>query len=101
MDLDEEPPLGPDGDLAAAMISSSVTGIITNAAQKGVYDVYSLRQTRRLTDLIDMTGEFIGRTGQKYRVSIKARRITSMLNSCILGYIASHSELLRRRCPGL
>lgn len=69
MDLDEESPLGTDGDLAAAMISSAVTGIITNAASNGVYDVYSTRQTRRLTDLIDMTGEFIGKTGAKYRVS--------------------------------
>ena len=69
MDMDEEPPLSGEGDLAAAMISSSVTGIVLKAIEHGVYDVYSTRQTRKLADLLDVIAEYIGKDGQKYRVS--------------------------------
>jgi hypothetical protein len=69
MDLDDEAALSPEGDLAAAMISSSVTNIILRAIEHGVYDVYSTRQTRNLADLMDVVGEYIGKDGPKYRVS--------------------------------
>jgi hypothetical protein len=69
MDVDEELPLGVDGDLAAAMVSSAVTNIITKSVEHGVYDVYSTRQTRNLADLVDVVGEYLGKDGAKYRVS--------------------------------
>jgi hypothetical protein len=69
MDLDEEPPLSAEGDLAAAMISSSVTNIVLKAIEHGVYDVCSTKQTRNLADLLDVIGEYIGKEGSKYRVS--------------------------------
>lgn len=66
---DDEPPLGADGDLAAAMISSTVTHLIQQSVEAGVYDVYSTQQTRSLADLVDVIGEYIGKDGLKYRVS--------------------------------
>lgn len=76
MDSDEEPPLSAEGDLAAAMISSSVTSIVLKAIENGVYDVCSTKQTRNLADLLDVIGEYIGKEGPKYRVStVFTRRI--------------------------
>lgn len=68
-DEGEEPPLGPDGDLVPAMVSSAVTVLVTKYIEAGGYDIYSSVQTRRLTDLVDLIGELTGKESGKYKVS--------------------------------
>lgn len=64
----EEPPLAPEGDMAAAMVSGAVTRLVINAVEAGEYDPYSLKQTRRLVDLVDLVSDYTGKEGGKYKV---------------------------------
>ncbi|WVF68661.1 hypothetical protein IAT40_003432 [Kwoniella sp. CBS 6097] len=72
MDLDEEPPLGPDGDLVAAMVSSAVVPLLTKAFEAGAYDPYSTPQTRRAVDLADVVADLTGKDSRKYTALLKA-----------------------------
>ncbi|WRT69477.1 uncharacterized protein IL334_006463 [Kwoniella shivajii] len=72
MDLDDEPPLGPDGDLVASMVSSAVVPLLTKAFEAGVYDPYSAAQTRRAVDLVDVVREMMGKDSRKYTALLKA-----------------------------
>jgi hypothetical protein len=65
---DEEPPLAPEGDMAAAMVASLVTRLVERAITAGEYDVYSAGQTRRLGDLVDLISDYTGKEGQTYKV---------------------------------
>ncbi|OCF37062.1 GC-rich sequence DNA-binding factor [Kwoniella heveanensis BCC8398] len=80
MDLDEEPPLGPDGDLVASMVSSAVVPLLTKAFEAGAYDPYSAPQTRRAVDLADVVAELTGKDSRKHTALLKA----------ILGVYHSH-----------
>jgi GC-rich sequence DNA-binding factor len=71
---DEEPPLAPEGDMAAAMVASLVTRLVERAITAGEYDVYSAGQTRRLGDLVDLISDYTGKEGQKYKVGAAGRR---------------------------
>ncbi|WWD20108.1 hypothetical protein CI109_104583 [Kwoniella shandongensis] len=82
MDLDDEPPLGPDGDLVASMTSSAVVPLLTKAFEAGAYDPYSAKQTRRAVDLADVVAELMGKDSRKY---------TALLKAVLLVY---HSHLL-------
>ncbi len=62
MDLEEEPPLGPEGDLVAQMVSDAVVPLLTKAFDAGAYDVYSAAQTRRAVDLADVVAELTAKT---------------------------------------
>ncbi|KAJ9107743.1 hypothetical protein QFC21_001204 [Naganishia friedmannii] len=68
----EEPPLAPEGDMAGAMVSGAVTRLVINAVEAGEYDPYSLRQTRRLVDLVDLVSDYTGKEGGKYKALLKA-----------------------------
>ncbi|WWD04119.1 hypothetical protein V865_002185 [Kwoniella europaea PYCC6329] len=72
MDLDDEPPLGPDGDLVASMVSSAVVPLLTKAFEAGAYDPYSVGQTRRAVDLVDVVREMMGKDSRKYTTLLKA-----------------------------
>ena len=69
-DDDEEPPLAPEGDMAAAMVASLVSRLVERAVVAGEYDIYSLRQTRRLGDLVDLISGYTEKEGQKYKASL-------------------------------
>ncbi|KAK8849483.1 hypothetical protein IAR55_004817 [Kwoniella newhampshirensis] len=72
MDIDEEPPLGPDGDLVASMTSSAVVPLLTKALEAGAYDPYSSKQTRRAMDLADVVADLMGKDSRKYTALLKA-----------------------------
>ncbi|WVR08253.1 hypothetical protein IAU60_005300 [Kwoniella sp. DSM 27419] len=72
MDMDEEPPLGPDGDLVASMVSSAVVPFLVKSLEAGAYDPYSARQTRRAVDLADVVGDLTGKDSRKYTSLLKA-----------------------------
>ena len=69
MDADDEPPLGPDGDLAAEMVSKAVVPMLVKALENGAYDPYSAVQTRRAMDLADVVQELTGKDSRKFAVS--------------------------------
>lgn len=70
MDLDDEPPLGPDGDLVAQMISDAVVPLLIKAFENGAYDPYSAQQTRRAVDLLEVIQELAGQDSRKFTVSL-------------------------------
>ncbi|WWC93055.1 uncharacterized protein L201_008019 [Kwoniella dendrophila CBS 6074] len=72
MDLDDEPPLGPEGDLVATMVSTAVVPLLTKAFEAGAYDPYSVGQTRRAVDLVDVVREMMGKDSKKYTTLLKA-----------------------------
>ncbi|WVQ79421.1 hypothetical protein IAT38_001518 [Cryptococcus sp. DSM 104549] len=72
MDMDEEPPLGPDGDLVASMVSTAVVPLLTKAFEAGAYDPYSAPQTRRAVDLMDVVAELAGKDSRKFTTLLKA-----------------------------
>jgi len=69
MELDEEPALGPDGDLVTEMVSKAVVPLLIKAFEAGAYDPYSAAQTRRAVDLADVVSHLTGKDSRKYTVS--------------------------------
>ena len=74
MDVDDEDEaeLGSDGDLVAAIVSSSVTPLVVKALESGSYDPYSVKQTRKAIDLADVISDLTGRESAKFKVSSRA-----------------------------
>ena len=52
-DEDEEPELGPDGDLVSAMISTAVVPRLCKVVQAGAFDPSSSKHVRMLVDLAE------------------------------------------------
>ena len=69
MDLNEEPPVGPDGDLVSKMVSKGVIPLLTKSFAEGAYDPYSAPQTRKAVDLA-VVRDLTGTDSQKYTVSV-------------------------------
>lgn len=93
MSDDEEPPLAPEGDMAAAMVASLVTRLVERAISAGEYDVYSAGQTRRLGDLVDLISDYTGKEGQKYKVR------QMVVDLCSTDTFAGSLESLARGIP--
>lgn len=72
MDLDDEPPLGPDGDLVVEMVQKAVVPLLTKHFEAGAYDPYSTPQTRRAIDLVEVVAELTGKDSKKYTTLLKA-----------------------------
>ena len=70
MDLNEESPLGPGGDLVSEMVSKAVIPLLTKSFAEGAYDPYSASQTRKAVDLADVVRDLTGTDSQKYTVSV-------------------------------
>jgi GC-rich sequence DNA-binding factor len=80
-DDDEEPPLGPEGDLIPEMVSRAVVPLLVKALENGAYDPYSTPQTRRAVDLADVISELTGKDSRKYTVSHFAFQQTLLIIS--------------------
>lgn len=68
-DDEDEPPLGPEGDLIPEMVSRAVVPLLVKAFDNGAYDPYSAPQTRRAIDLADLVSDLTGKDSRKYTVS--------------------------------
>ena len=66
---DEEPPLGPEGDLVVDMVSKAVVPLLIKIITGGGYDPYSSAQTRRALDLTEVVRDLVGAENKKYAVS--------------------------------
>lgn len=69
---DDEPPLGPDGDLNTQMVNDALVPLLTSAFQNGAYDVYSAKQTRKAVDLVEVVQLLAGKESRKFTVSLGA-----------------------------
>lgn len=52
-DDEDDAPLGPDGDLVGAMISTAVVPRLCAVLESGAFDVYSSAHVRRIVDLVE------------------------------------------------
>lgn len=71
-DMEMEPELGEEGDLATEMVSKAVVPRLIKAFDGGGYDPYSAPQTRRAIDLLDVVAELTGKDSKKYQSLLKS-----------------------------
>ena len=81
MDIDDEPPLGPDGDLVFEMVQKTVVPLLIKQFESGALDPYSTPQTRKSIDLIEVVGELMGKGHSKYVTLL--RTILNVYNETI------------------
>lgn len=68
-DNDDEPELGPDGDLVSAMISTAVVPRLCKAIREGAFDPYSSNHLRNLIDLAEQVEA--SSTPEKFEMLLK------------------------------
>jgi GC-rich sequence DNA-binding factor len=69
-DDDEEGELGPEGDLAAAMVGTAVVPRVVTMLEAGAFDPYSARHVRKLVDFGEQVEIAVERSGPKFQVSL-------------------------------
>lgn len=67
-DEDEEPELGPDGDLVSAMITTALIPRLSRIIEGGGFDPYSATDIRHLVDLGEEIEVSVDRQNQKFEV---------------------------------
>lgn len=72
VDDDEEPDMGPDGDLVSAMISTAVIPRLCKLLEGGGFDPYSARDTRRLTNLAEQVEASVEKDNLKFEMMLKS-----------------------------
>jgi GC-rich sequence DNA-binding factor len=65
---EEEPELGPDGDLVSAMISTAIVPRLCKIIEGGAFDPYSAKDLRRIVDLAEQVEASLERNNQKFQV---------------------------------
>ncbi|KAI0699950.1 nineteen complex-related protein 2-domain-containing protein [Cerioporus squamosus] len=71
-DDEEEPELGPDGDLVSAMITTALIPRFCRILEGGGLDAYSATDIRRLIDLMEETEISVDRQNQKFELLLKS-----------------------------
>ena len=72
-DDDQEPELGPDGDLVSAMISTAIIPRICKIIEAGAFDPYSAQSVRIMIDLAEQIEASMEREDLKYQVCVENR----------------------------
>lgn len=67
---DEEPELGPDGDLVSAMISTAIIPRFCKLIEGGVFDPYSAEHVRTLVDVAEQIEASVQRDDLKFQVRV-------------------------------
>lgn len=90
-EMDDEPPLGPDGDLNAQMVNDAVVPLLIKAFENGAYDPYSAKQTRRAIDLLEVVEGLAGEDSRKFTVCLfsTSSQSTLSLNTSVSGLKSS------------
>lgn len=65
---DDEPELGPDGDIVSAMISTAIVPRLCKMLEAGALDPYSASNVQRWMDLADQVEASIGMDSNKFQV---------------------------------
>ncbi|KAI0330494.1 GCFC-domain-containing protein [Cubamyces sp. BRFM 1775] len=71
-DEEDEPELGPDGDLVSAMISTALIPRFCRLLESGALDAYSAADVRRLVDLAEQVEASVERQSLKFEMLLKA-----------------------------
>ena len=71
---EDEPELGPDGDLVSAMISTALIPRFCRLIESGALDPYSATDIRRLVDLTEQVEASVERQSLKFEVSSRIAR---------------------------
>ncbi|CCL98857.1 uncharacterized protein FIBRA_00863 [Fibroporia radiculosa] len=69
---DEEPEMGPDGDLVSAMISTVIIPRLCKLIEGGCFDPYSTRNVRALMDLVEQIEASVEKDGLKFEMILKS-----------------------------
>ncbi|OBZ68654.1 GC-rich sequence DNA-binding factor 2 [Grifola frondosa] len=69
---DEEPEMGPDGDLLSAMISTAVIPRICKVLESGGFDPYSAKEVKNLVDLAEQIEVSVGKDTAKFEALLKS-----------------------------
>lgn len=69
-DEEEEPELGPDGDLVSAMISTAIIPRLCTIVEGGAFDAYSAKSLDRMLDLTEQIEASVEPSDQKFQVTI-------------------------------
>jgi len=77
---DEEPELGPDGDLVSAMISTAIVPRLCKIIEDGAFDPYSAKSLRRMLDLAEQVEAYVDGDNAKFQALLKSV-YTSFLTS--------------------
>ena len=67
---DEEPELGPDGDLVSAMISTAIIPRFCKLIDGGAFDPYSAEHVRTLVDMAEQIEVSVQRDDSKFQVRV-------------------------------
>ncbi|RPD62638.1 GCFC-domain-containing protein [Lentinus tigrinus ALCF2SS1-7] len=71
-DEEEEPELGPDGDLVSAMITTALIPRFCRILEGGGLDAYSASDIRRLVDLMEEIEISVDKQNQKFELLLKS-----------------------------
>ncbi|KAI1794968.1 GCFC-domain-containing protein [Ganoderma leucocontextum] len=71
-DGEEEPELGPDGDLVSAMITTALIPRLCRIIEGGGFDAYSAKDIRRLVDLSEEIEVSVDKQNQKFELLLKS-----------------------------
>ena len=86
---EDEPALGPDGDLVSAMVGTAVVPRLCKIIQGGAFDPYSEKHVRRMVDLAEQIEASVGR--EKHEVWFL--RLEHVPNLCSLRYALTTDAL--------
>ncbi|TBU23747.1 GCFC-domain-containing protein [Dichomitus squalens] len=80
-DEDDEPELGPDGDLVSAMITTALIPRVCRIIESGGLDPYSAKDIRRLIDLSEEIEVSVDKQNQKFELLLKS--VYTVFNTAI------------------
>ncbi|KAI0053189.1 hypothetical protein FA95DRAFT_1552680 [Auriscalpium vulgare] len=89
---EDEPELGPDGDLVSAMISTAVIPRLAKLIESGALDPFSVRDVRRAVDLAEEIEVSVERSNLKFQILMKA--ITSAFSAALDALLAAQKPYL-------
>ncbi|KAH7098970.1 nineteen complex-related protein 2-domain-containing protein [Auriculariales sp. MPI-PUGE-AT-0066] len=69
---DEDPQLGPDGDLATSMVSTALLGRICKLLESGAFDPYNGTHVPRLVDIVESIEAALESEAVKFHMLLKA-----------------------------
>ncbi|KAI0338869.1 hypothetical protein BDW22DRAFT_1457945 [Trametopsis cervina] len=92
-DEEDEPELGPDGDLVSAMISTAIIPRLCKIIEGGAFDAYSAQATRSVINIAEQIEVSVQREDLKFQMLLKSvfvvfQRAASSTESTVAPYLA-------------
>ncbi|KAI0373663.1 GCFC-domain-containing protein [Pilatotrama ljubarskyi] len=94
---EDEPELGPDGDLVSAMISTALIPRLCRIIESGGLDPYSATDIRRLVDLTEQVEASVDRQSLKFEMLLKS--VYTVFNAAVAATESSLTPFLELNQP--